>query len=148
MSPCSSVKLTSCCNVLFRPFPFQIWILCNDCGMTSNVQFHILAHKCPGCSSYNTRQTRGDQAACSRAWERERSRKQINHAAQRLVWSISCRPVAYREADDSLQNLVQKMQIVFIGSPRRRTRSCSRCPVHDPINACSCIYSATVRKKS
>ncbi|RLN16781.1 hypothetical protein C2845_PM02G37590 [Panicum miliaceum] len=45
----------------------MIWILCNDCGMTSNVQFHILAHKCPGCSSYNTRQTRGDQAACSRA---------------------------------------------------------------------------------
>ncbi|XP_039780007.1 E3 ubiquitin-protein ligase RZFP34-like isoform X2 [Panicum virgatum] len=44
----------------------MIWILCNDCGMTSNVQFHILAHKCPGCSSYNTRRTRGDQAACSR----------------------------------------------------------------------------------
>ncbi|OEL33472.1 hypothetical protein BAE44_0005512 [Dichanthelium oligosanthes] len=44
----------------------MIWILCNDCGMTSNVQFHILAHKCPGCSSYNTRQTRGDPAACSR----------------------------------------------------------------------------------
>ncbi|CAD6202024.1 unnamed protein product [Miscanthus lutarioriparius] len=44
----------------------MIWILCNDCGMTANVQFHILAHKCPGCSSYNTRQTRGDPAACSR----------------------------------------------------------------------------------
>ncbi|KAK3150469.1 hypothetical protein QOZ80_3AG0233570 [Eleusine coracana subsp. coracana] len=44
----------------------MIWILCNDCGTTSNVQFHILAHKCPGCSSYNTRQTRGDPAACSR----------------------------------------------------------------------------------
>ncbi|PWZ56190.1 E3 ubiquitin-protein ligase MIEL1 [Zea mays] len=44
----------------------MVWILCNDCGVTSNVQFHILAHKCPGCSSYNTRQTRGDPAACSR----------------------------------------------------------------------------------
>ncbi|KAJ1298813.1 hypothetical protein BS78_01G482300 [Paspalum vaginatum] len=44
----------------------MIWILCNDCGRTSNVQFHVLAHKCPGCSSYNTRQTRGDPATCSR----------------------------------------------------------------------------------
>uniref|UniRef100_A0A0D9Z211 CHY-type domain-containing protein n=1 Tax=Oryza glumipatula TaxID=40148 RepID=A0A0D9Z211_9ORYZ len=45
----------------------QIWILCNDCGTTSNVQFHILGHKCPGCSSYNTRQTRAaPAAACSR----------------------------------------------------------------------------------
>lgn len=35
----------------------MIWILCNDCGAASEVQFHILAHKCPGCSSYNTRQT-------------------------------------------------------------------------------------------
>ncbi|WVZ55449.1 hypothetical protein U9M48_006109 [Paspalum notatum var. saurae] len=44
----------------------MIWILCNDCGRTSSVQFHVLAHKCPGCSSYNTRQTRGDPATCSR----------------------------------------------------------------------------------
>ncbi|KAF2937260.1 hypothetical protein DAI22_03g037600 [Oryza sativa Japonica Group] len=45
----------------------MIWILCNDCGTTSNVQFHILGHKCPGCSSYNTRQTRAaPAAACSR----------------------------------------------------------------------------------
>uniref|UniRef100_A0A0D9VPI3 CHY-type domain-containing protein n=1 Tax=Leersia perrieri TaxID=77586 RepID=A0A0D9VPI3_9ORYZ len=44
----------------------MIWILCNDCGTTSNVQFHILGHKCPGCSSYNTRQTRDVPAACSR----------------------------------------------------------------------------------
>ncbi|CAK9164525.1 unnamed protein product [Ilex paraguariensis] len=37
----------------------MIWILCNDCGTTSEVQFHILAQKCPNCKSYNTRQTRG-----------------------------------------------------------------------------------------
>ncbi|BAF26671.1 E3 ubiquitin-protein ligase RZFP34 isoform X1 [Oryza sativa Japonica Group] len=37
----------------------MIWILCNDCGATSNVNFHVLAQKCPGCSSYNTRETRG-----------------------------------------------------------------------------------------
>ncbi|PAL61339.1 hypothetical protein CEJ83_21220, partial [Acinetobacter baumannii] len=35
------------------------WILCNDCGKTSNVQFHVLAQKCPNCKSYNTRLTRG-----------------------------------------------------------------------------------------
>lgn len=45
---------------------FQVWILCNDCGMESNVHFHVLAHKCPGCNSYNTRQTRGGPAACVR----------------------------------------------------------------------------------
>lgn len=45
----------------------MIWILCNDCGATSNVHFHVLAQKCPGCSSYNTRETRGGPAAaCSR----------------------------------------------------------------------------------
>uniref|UniRef100_A0A0D9XKA6 CHY-type domain-containing protein n=1 Tax=Leersia perrieri TaxID=77586 RepID=A0A0D9XKA6_9ORYZ len=41
----------------------MIWILCNDCGVTSNVNFHVLAQKCPGCSSYNTRETRGGPAA-------------------------------------------------------------------------------------
>jgi RING finger/CHY zinc finger protein 1 len=37
----------------------MVWILCNDCGSTSEVKFHIVAHKCPNCKSYNTRQTRG-----------------------------------------------------------------------------------------
>nr|GMD89944.1 probable E3 ubiquitin-protein ligase RZFP34 [Ipomoea batatas] len=37
----------------------KVWILCNDCGTTSEVQFHIVARKCPSCMSYNTRQTRG-----------------------------------------------------------------------------------------
>ncbi|KAH9760990.1 CHY-type/CTCHY-type/RING-type zinc finger protein [Citrus sinensis] len=37
----------------------KVWILCNDCGKTSNVQFHVLAQKCPNCKSYNTRLTRG-----------------------------------------------------------------------------------------
>lgn len=36
----------------------MVWILCNDCGKKANVQFHIIAHKCPECKSYNTRQTR------------------------------------------------------------------------------------------
>ncbi|XVF05756.1 hypothetical protein REPUB_Repub05bG0199700 [Reevesia pubescens] len=44
----------------------MVWILCNDCGATSHVQFHIIAHKCLNCESYNTRQTRGGTAAsCS-----------------------------------------------------------------------------------
>lgn len=37
----------------------MIWILCNDCGTNSEVAFHIVAHKCPNCKSYNTRQIRG-----------------------------------------------------------------------------------------
>ncbi|XP_020202157.1 probable E3 ubiquitin-protein ligase RZFP34 [Cajanus cajan] len=44
------------------PEPYQnkmVWILCNDCGKNSNVQFHFMAQKCPNCKSYNTRQTRG-----------------------------------------------------------------------------------------
>ncbi|XP_022935787.1 probable E3 ubiquitin-protein ligase RZFP34 [Cucurbita moschata] len=42
------------------PEPYQnkmVWILCNDCGKTSNVQYHIVAQKCLNCKSYNTRQT-------------------------------------------------------------------------------------------
>ncbi|KAJ8429393.1 hypothetical protein Cgig2_002015 [Carnegiea gigantea] len=44
------------------PEPYQnkmVSILCNDCGAKSNVQFHIVAQKCPNCKSYNTRQMRG-----------------------------------------------------------------------------------------
>lgn len=44
------------------PEPYQnkmVWILCNDCGKTSKVHFHVLAQKCLNCKSYNTRQTRG-----------------------------------------------------------------------------------------
>ncbi|ESR37692.1 hypothetical protein CICLE_v10028942mg [Citrus x clementina] len=44
----------------------MVWILCNDCGANSHVQFHVIAHKCLSCKSYNTRQTRGDTATtCS-----------------------------------------------------------------------------------
>ncbi|KAL5709918.1 RING-type E3 ubiquitin transferase [Ranunculus cassubicifolius] len=43
----------------------MVWILCNDCGTTSEVQFHIMAHKCLCCKSYNTRQTRGNVVSCS-----------------------------------------------------------------------------------
>lgn len=37
----------------------MVWILCNDCGKTSNIKYHVVAQKCPNCKSYNTRQTRG-----------------------------------------------------------------------------------------
>ncbi|KAG8500974.1 hypothetical protein CXB51_003072 [Gossypium anomalum] len=37
----------------------RVWILCNDCGENSEVNFHFVAHKCPICSSYNTKLTRG-----------------------------------------------------------------------------------------
>ncbi|XP_028107966.1 probable E3 ubiquitin-protein ligase RZFP34 isoform X2 [Camellia sinensis] len=43
------------------PKPYQnkmVRILCNDCGTKSEVQFHIVAQKCPNCKSYNTRQIR------------------------------------------------------------------------------------------
>ncbi|CAK0857520.1 unnamed protein product [Prorocentrum cordatum] len=30
-------------------------IVCNDCQQSSSVPFHVLGHKCPVCSSYNTR---------------------------------------------------------------------------------------------
>ncbi|KAE8692502.1 PGPD14 isoform 3 [Hibiscus syriacus] len=43
----------------------MVWILCNDCGEHSEVNFHILAHKCPKCRSYNTRLTRGGAASGS-----------------------------------------------------------------------------------
>lgn len=44
------------------PAMFQnkmVWILCNDCGANSHVNFHTIALKCLNCNSYNTRQTRG-----------------------------------------------------------------------------------------
>eukprot|EP00249_Psilotum_nudum_P008965 c21623_g1_i2 orf=993-1571(+) len=41
----------------------MVWILCNDCGTTSEVRFHVLAHKCLNCKSYNTRQIRGGSSA-------------------------------------------------------------------------------------
>ncbi|KAI4382298.1 hypothetical protein MLD38_008278 [Melastoma candidum] len=44
----------------------MVWILCNDCGNQSHVQFHVIAHKCVNCLSYNTRQTMGaPPASCS-----------------------------------------------------------------------------------
>ncbi|XP_033138265.1 E3 ubiquitin-protein ligase RZFP34 isoform X2 [Brassica rapa] len=35
----------------------MVWILCNDCGSNTNVRFHLIAHKCSSCGSYNTRKT-------------------------------------------------------------------------------------------
>ena len=43
----------------------QVWILCNDCGVKSHVQYHIVAHKCLSCNSYNTRQIQGAPATPS-----------------------------------------------------------------------------------
>lgn len=46
----------------------MVWILCNDCGEKSEVNFHIVAQKCLKCQSYNTRQTRESReghAPCS-----------------------------------------------------------------------------------
>ncbi|KAI5425786.1 E3 ubiquitin-protein ligase RZFP34, variant 3 [Lathyrus oleraceus] len=40
----------------------KVWILCNDCGETSEVRYHIVAHKCLRCKSYNTRKTQS--ASC------------------------------------------------------------------------------------
>ncbi|KAI3855032.1 hypothetical protein MKX03_018426 [Papaver bracteatum] len=37
----------------------MVWVLCNDCGANSEVQYHAVAQKCLNCKSYNTRQTRG-----------------------------------------------------------------------------------------
>lgn len=52
----------------------MVWILCNDCGANSHVQFHIVGHKCQSCKSYNTRQIQGDPTALctSRVTEIER----------------------------------------------------------------------------
>ncbi|GAU41247.1 hypothetical protein TSUD_97830 [Trifolium subterraneum] len=43
----------------------KVWILCNDCGVNSHVQFHIVAHKCLSCNSYNTRQLQGIPSSSS-----------------------------------------------------------------------------------
>lgn len=56
---CKSTFLKSCITKWTSFFLVQVWILCNDCGETSHVQFHVVAQKCPNCKSYNTRQTRG-----------------------------------------------------------------------------------------
>ncbi|XP_075508152.1 E3 ubiquitin-protein ligase MIEL1 [Primulina tabacum] len=33
----------------------KVWILCNDCNDTTEVNFHIIGQKCSHCGSYNTR---------------------------------------------------------------------------------------------
>ncbi|XP_062117371.1 E3 ubiquitin-protein ligase RZFP34-like isoform X1 [Humulus lupulus] len=47
----------------------MVWILCNDCGENSEVHFHVVAHKCLKCKSYNTRQTQGGPSSCSSRFE-------------------------------------------------------------------------------
>ncbi|KAM7275259.1 hypothetical protein ACFE04_017125 [Oxalis oulophora] len=51
-------------EIAATPMPEQyrnsmVWILCNDCGQSSEVPLHFVAQKCPHCKSYNTRKTRG-----------------------------------------------------------------------------------------
>ncbi|MCD9644419.1 E3 ubiquitin-protein ligase RZFP34 [Datura stramonium] len=43
----------------------MVWILCNDCLETSEVNFHVLGLKCPTCKSYNTRKIRGGTRSCA-----------------------------------------------------------------------------------
>ncbi|KAK7341909.1 hypothetical protein VNO80_24850 [Phaseolus coccineus] len=50
---------------LWKKLDKVVWILCNDCGVKSHVQFHIVAHKCLSCNSYNTRQIQGASATPS-----------------------------------------------------------------------------------
>ncbi|KAG5556821.1 hypothetical protein RHGRI_007168 [Rhododendron griersonianum] len=62
--------LNLCFQVASMPMPEMyenkmVWILCNDCGEMCEVNFHIVAHKCVKCNSYNTRRTRGGPASCS-----------------------------------------------------------------------------------
>jgi hypothetical protein len=33
----------------------QVWIFCNDCSSTNEVPYHVIAHKCMGYNSYNTK---------------------------------------------------------------------------------------------
>lgn len=49
-------------EVFLTPMPEEyrhkkVWILCNDCGTTSDVNYHVIGQKCPECGSYNTRST-------------------------------------------------------------------------------------------
>lgn len=52
-----------CLIPLFFPCINQVGILCNDCGAKGEVSFHIVAHKCLSCNSYNTKQTQGGHGA-------------------------------------------------------------------------------------
>lgn len=38
-------------------YRYKIWVLCNDCNKVSEVNFHVIGHKCSHCNSYNTRST-------------------------------------------------------------------------------------------
>ncbi|CAL5442183.1 unnamed protein product [Camellia sinensis] len=57
--PCGHTIHESCLKDMHEHYRQSVWILCNDCGTKSEVQFHIVAQKCPNCKSYNTRQIRG-----------------------------------------------------------------------------------------
>ncbi|KAM3272995.1 hypothetical protein ACQJBY_042805 [Aegilops geniculata] len=38
-------------------YRYKVWVLCNDCNKVSEVDFHVIGHKCSHCNSYNTRST-------------------------------------------------------------------------------------------
>lgn len=61
-------------EIFLTPMPEEyrhkkVWVLCNDCGRTSNVNYHVIGHKCSGCGSYNTRSTCGPSESRSRSIE-------------------------------------------------------------------------------
>ncbi|KAL9322190.1 hypothetical protein ACSQ67_010243 [Phaseolus vulgaris] len=58
-------KSISDMSSLWKKLDKVVWILCNDCGVKSRVQFHIVAHKCLSFNSYNTRQIQGTSATPS-----------------------------------------------------------------------------------
>ncbi|KAI8573563.1 hypothetical protein RHMOL_Rhmol01G0287200 [Rhododendron molle] len=56
--PVCSKSICDMSNV-WEKLDHEVRILCNDCGETSEVHFHVVAHKCQKCKSYNTRQIQG-----------------------------------------------------------------------------------------
>eukprot|EP00271_Cylindrocystis_brebissonii_P006683 TRINITY_DN19448_c0_g1_i1.p1 TRINITY_DN19448_c0_g1~~TRINITY_DN19448_c0_g1_i1.p1 ORF type:complete len:330 (+),score=49.32 TRINITY_DN19448_c0_g1_i1:271-1260(+) len=58
----------------------KVWILCNDCGTTSHVKFHVLAHKCGDCGSYNTRVTKERESTKPQRQQQQQQQAQQQQA--------------------------------------------------------------------
>lgn len=56
-----SLLPVTCMLPVALPPHLQVTVLCNDCGHRSRCTFHVVGHKCDGCSGYNTRRV-GDDA--------------------------------------------------------------------------------------
>ncbi|PHU06299.1 hypothetical protein BC332_22788 [Capsicum chinense] len=63
----------------------MVWILCNDCAVTSEVNFHIVALKCPSCKSYNTKQIRGGNTSYANITEMRHFFRRVNHGKHQGV---------------------------------------------------------------